>query len=112
MPPFVHFVVNLQRLQSLESLRDYNLCTAFVQIVDDPIAVETFVREHGPKRDAADKGRYTDCVISVCGHQNEPDQVAQGIHESKDLGGPLIPDYKKTARWSWTTISVSDQSGR
>lgn len=88
MPPFVHFFINLHWLQTLRALRDDDLCATFVQIVDDPIAVESFVREHRTELDTPDQRRNPNRVVAIGGYQNEPNQVAKRIDERKNFGRP------------------------
>lgn len=88
MTPFLHLVVDDEWVQPLRPLRDNNLRSARVQIVDDPIAVECLIREHRAELDALDQRRDADGVVAVCRHQNEPLQVAKCIHKGQDFGRP------------------------
>lgn len=88
VPPFVHLGINFQRFLSLGPLRDNDLCAALVHIVDDPIAIEGLVGEQRIEPYAPDQRRDANRVTPVGGHQYEAHQVAEGIHQSQNLGGP------------------------
>ena len=116
MAPFVHLVVDDKRLQTLRALRNDDLCAPRVHVFDDPIAVVRLVRQHGIELDPLDQRRDANGIVTIGGHQNEPHEVAQGVHEAQNFGRPtafrlsyglaLSPPFAPIP-WRWTLTIVA-----
>ncbi len=72
-------------------LGDDNLRAALVHFGDDPVAVEGLVGKQGAKFDALDQRRDADRIKALPRQQNETNQIAERVGESKDFGGPQPP---------------------
>ena len=81
MPPLVHFQIDGDGTDPFGPLRDDDLCSALVELLDDPVGIGRLVAKQGIEPDA-------DGVIAVSRQQHEAHQVAQGIGERDDLGRP------------------------
>ena len=88
MPPFVHLLVDQERLFALRSLGYANPRPSLIHLVDDPIAVERFVCKQGIKRQSLDQGRHAYSVVAVARQQYETNQIAERVSEGQDLCRP------------------------
>ena len=88
MPPFVHLFVDRQGFFSLRALGDADRCPARVHLVNDPIAVESFVGKQRIERQSPDERCDAHRIIAIAREQDEPDEVPEGIRERQYLGRP------------------------
>lgn len=86
MPPLVDIQVDGEWRLSLGSLRDDDLCTALVELGDDPIGVEGLVGDQAAELCALDQRCDADRVVSLAGEKNEPYEVTQRIGQRQDFG--------------------------
>src|SRR5918912_3385953 len=84
--PFIHLLIEGERLRSARVLGDHRLGPSFVQRGEHPVAVEGFVPDQRVKGDALDEWRDTHGVVTLTGQQDETHQVAQRIDQRQDLG--------------------------
>jgi hypothetical protein len=86
--PFVDFGVDVEGDGASRVLGDDSLGSSGVKLGDDGVAVEGRVAEQGVEIEPLNEGRYADGVEPMAGQQDEADQVAEGVGERQDLGGP------------------------
>jgi hypothetical protein len=86
--PLVDFGVDLQGLQALRHLGDDDLCASFVQLGNDPVAVEGLVGDETAELRVSDQRRDADRVVALAGQKGEANQIAECVCEGQDLGGP------------------------
>ncbi len=86
--PFVHLLIDLNRLFSLRALGDHDFGPALVQGVDDPIAVKRLIGQQGLEIDPLDQGRHANRVIAIPGEKLEANKIAQRIRQREDLRRP------------------------
>lgn len=86
--PFVNVLVDIERLGAPLMLRDDDLRSAFVQVVDDPIGIESLVGDQPAEFDVLDQGRNADGVKAMAGQQDEPHQVPERVGQREDFSGP------------------------
>jgi hypothetical protein len=87
VPPFVDFLVDRERGSAVRALRDDDLGAALVQLIDDPVRIESLVRDQGLKLDILDQGRDADSVVAVSRQQDEADRISERVGQRQDLGG-------------------------
>src|SRR5262245_48535711 len=87
VPPFVHLLVNGERLCSAGMLRDHNLGATRVEIGNDGVAVERFVGDQCVEGQSLDERRHADRVEAMAGQENEADEIAERVGERQDFGG-------------------------
>ena len=85
---FVELHVDLQGHQPLGALRGADQGAACVHVLDDPVAVERPVGQHSVELQTLDQRRHAGRIVAVSRHQLEPHQVAQGVGQGQDFGGP------------------------
>jgi len=88
MSPFIDFQVDIERRLASRHLRDNDLGAALVQFFDDPIGVESLVGEQGVEVNAVDQRCDANGIVAVSWQQFEGDEVAKGVGQRQDLGGP------------------------
>ena len=87
MPLFVEFRIDVQRFLPVWSLRDTDQRSTFIQIIDNPIAIEGFISEQPAEVDPINQRCDADGIVSVAGQQFEAYQIAQSIRQSQYFGG-------------------------
>ena len=60
----------------------------FIELCDDPVAVECPVGKQGAEFDALDQRRDANRIEALPRQQNEADQIAERAGEREDFGGP------------------------
>lgn len=86
VPPLVDIEVDVERSNTLGPLRDDDLCSAFVQLRDDPVGVKRLIGDQSVELDALDQRGNPDRVVSLAWQKNEPDEIAQRIGERQNFG--------------------------
>ena len=87
MPPLIDVKVDVQRGGALRPLRDADLGTALVHLVDDPVGIKGFVSDQAIEGDILDQGGNADRAEALSWHQHEPDEIAEGVGQREDFGG-------------------------
>src|SRR5947208_7483705 len=116
MPPFVHFLVDGERFCAPRVLGDDDLCTAFVEVGDDGVAVERLVCNQRIEGQPFDKRRNADRVEALSGQQHETHEIAVRVGQCQDFGGHpafraadglvLRPPFAPCP-WRWTLTMVA-----
>ena len=88
MPPFIHHLIDLQRLLALWPLRNADQRAALVHFVNDPIGIKSLVRKKGVELQPPDQRLNPDCVVTVSRQKHEADQVTKCVGERQNFGGP------------------------
>lgn len=78
-------------------LRDDDLGTAFVEIGDDGVAVESLVGDDGAKFDPVNQRGDADAVEAVARHQVETYEITQGVGQRENFGGH--PPFDRPMAW-------------
>ena len=86
VPPLVDVEVNFERGNALGPLRDDDLCSALVQLRDNPVGVECLVCDQSVELDALDQRRDPYRVVSLAWQKYKPDEIAQRVGERQDFG--------------------------
>lgn len=88
MPPAIDFLIDGHWPKPLWPLRNNDACAAFIEIRDEPVAVESLVGQQVLEVDAFNEWRHADGVVSVAGQENKADKIAQRIGQREDFGRP------------------------
>src|SRR5574337_319013 len=114
--PFIHLLVNGKRLRSARMLGDHDLGAARIELSDNRVAVEGFVRDQRAEGDALDEWRDAHAVEALPRQEDEAHQVAQRIGKGDDFGGhaalgaanglALGPPFAPCP-WRWTLTMVA-----
>lgn len=86
VPPLVDVEIDGDGSYPLRPLRNHDLCSALVQLRDDPVGVKRLVGDQSVELDALDQRRDPDRVVSLIRQENKPHKVAQRIGERQDFG--------------------------
>lgn len=86
MAPFVDIPVYGERGEAFGALRNGDPGAAFVELGDDPVGVERFVRDEAVELDTLDERRNADGVVALAGQQDEADEIAERVGQRQDLG--------------------------
>lgn len=81
MPPLVDVSIKNERCCPVDLLQDHEPGAALVQLSDDPICVESLVRDQAVELDAGDERSHLNRVVAPAWQQTHPDKIAQGIPE-------------------------------
>ena len=92
----------------MRALGDDDSCAALVEVFDDPVRIEGFVGDQRAEFDVLDQRGDSNRVVTLSRQEDEADQIAEGIGQGEDLGGPaafrlayslaLSPPF---APWPW-----------
>jgi len=88
MPPFVHYLVDLQWFFALGPLGNADQRAALVHFVDDPVCIEGLVRQQGLEFQPPDQRFDADGIVTISGQKHEPHQIAERVCERQNLGCP------------------------
>jgi len=97
-------------------LGDDDFCASVVQLSNDAVAVESFVRDQAIKVDAVDEWRDTDAVEPLPWQQNKTHQAAERIRQRQYFGrhAALRATYGLARSppfapwpWRWTLTMVA-----
>ena len=91
VPPFVDFMVDVQRCLTLRHLRDDDLGPPLVQLVDDPVRIKRLVGKQSVELDALDQRGDAHRVVSVPRQQDKADEIAQSVGQCQDFGRQATP---------------------
>src|SRR6201988_3771022 len=116
MPPFVHLLVDGERLCAARMLGDDGLGAARVEICDDGVAVERLVGDQRVEGQSLDERRDAYRVEALSGQQHETHEIAERVGEGQDFGGhaafraadrlALGPPFAPCP-WRWTLTMVA-----
>src|SRR4029453_15835135 len=116
MPPFVHLLVNGERLCAARMLGDDGLGAARIEIGDDDVAVERLVGDQRVKSQSLDERRHAHRIEALPWQKHEAHEIAERIGEGQDLGGhaafraadrlALGPPFAPCP-WRWTLTMVA-----
>src|ERR1041384_2328482 len=116
MAPFVHLLVDSERLRATGMLGDDGLGTARVKLGDNDVAVERLVGDQRIEGQSIDERRHTHRVEALSRKKYEAHETAECIGESQDLGGhaafrtadrlALGPPFAPCP-WRWTLTMVA-----
>ena len=85
--PFIHFGVDDERLGAAGMPGDDGRGAAFVEVGDDGVAVEGFVRDQRAKADPVEERGDADRVVTLARQQHEAHEIAERIRQRQDLCG-------------------------
>src|SRR5262249_21282530 len=116
VPPFVHLLVDGERLCAARVLGDDGLGAARVEVGDDDVAVERLVGDERVKGQSRDERRHAHRVVALSRQKHEAHEIAKRIGEGQDFGGH--PAFRTTDRlalgppfapcpWRWTLMMVA-----
>src|ERR1039458_625132 len=116
MPPFVHLLIDGERLCAPRMLGDDDLGAACVEIGDNGVAVERFVGDQRVEDQSLDERRHAHRVEALSRQKHEAHEIAEGIGEGQDFGGhaafrtadglALGPPFAPCP-WRWTLTMVA-----
>src|SRR2546429_4902946 len=116
MPPFVHLLVEGERLCATRMLGDHGLGAARVEIGDDAAAVERLIGDQRVEGQSLDERRHGHCVEALSRQKHEAHEIAERIGEGQDFGGhtafrtadrlALGPPFAPCP-WRWTLTMVA-----
>lgn len=86
MAPFVHFVVDLDRLFPMFSRWDDAERAARIEFEPEPVGIEGFIVKQRLKRHTIDQRPDPHDVVALAWHQDKAQQVAEGIDQRHDFG--------------------------
>lgn len=86
--PFVHLGVDGDRFETIRALGNDDACATLVQLGDDPVAIEGFIRDQRAEGDTVDQRGDADGIVALAGKEMEADQIAERVGEGEDFGGP------------------------
>ena len=87
MPPFVHLLVDGERLCAARMLGDDGLGAARVDVGDNGVAVERLVGDQSVEGQSLDQRRNADCVKALSWQKFKTHEIAKRIGERQDFGG-------------------------
>lgn len=88
MPPSIHHLVDFQRHGSPRALGDANGGIAGINFVNNPVRIESFIRQQGLKFDPLNEGRNPDCIEAISGQKLEAHEVAERVCEGQNFSCP------------------------
>src|SRR5438093_10899968 len=97
MPPFVHFLVDGERFCAPRVLGDDDLCTAFVEVGDDGVAVERLVCNQRIEGQPFDKRRNADRVEARPGSSTKRTRLPSASVSARIL--VVIPPFERPMAW-------------
>src|ERR1700676_1132917 len=116
MPPFVHLLIDGERLCAARMLGDNDLGAARVQIGDNDVAVERLVGDQRVEGQSVDERRHAHRVAALSRQKHEAHEIAEGISKRQDFGGhaalrtadrlALGPPFAPCP-WRWTLTMVA-----
>jgi len=87
VPPFVHLLVDGERLCATRMLGNNDLGAARVELGDNGVAVERLVGDQRVEGQSLDERRHTHCVEALSWQKHEAYEIAERIGERQDFGG-------------------------
>src|SRR5882724_13506741 len=116
MPPFVHLLIDGERLCASRMLGDDGLGAAGVEIGDNGVAVERLVGDQRIEGQSLDERRHAHRVEALSRQEHEAHEIAERIGEGQDFGGhtafrtadrlALGPPFAPCP-WRWTLTIVA-----
>src|SRR6202140_4255232 len=116
MPPFVHLLIDGERLCTARMLGDDDLSAARVEIGDNGVAVERLVGDQRVEGQSLDQRRHPHRVEALSRQKHEAHEIAERIGEGQDFGGhaafrtadglALGPPFAPCP-WRWTLTMVA-----
>src|SRR3979411_381583 len=116
MPPFVHLLIDGERLCTARMLGDDGLGAACVEIGDNGVAVESLVGDQRVEGQSLDERRHTHRVEALSRQKHEAHEIAERVSEGQDFGGHaalrtadrlvLRPPFAPCP-WRWTLTMVA-----
>src|SRR5882724_2451716 len=116
MPPFVHLLIDGERLSTARMLRDDGLGAARVEVGDNGVAVERLVGDQRVEGQSLDERRHAHRVEALPRQKHEAHEIAERIGEGQDFGGhaalraadrlALSPPFAPCP-WRWTLTMVA-----
>src|SRR5246500_5601546 len=116
MPPFVHLLIDGERLCAARMLGDDDLGAARVEIGDNGVAVERLVGDQRVEGQSLDERRHAHGVEALSRQKHEAHEIAERIGEGQDFGGhaalrtadrlTLSPPFAPCP-WRWTLTMVA-----
>ena len=86
MPPLVSFGVIVALMPAVRFRRDYGTCAALIQLFQEPVRIERFIRHERAEGDVPDQGRNAFHVVRLTRQQQKADQVAKCVDQGNDFG--------------------------
>src|ERR1700726_49523 len=87
MPPFVHLLVDGERLCATRMLGDDDLGAARVEIGDNGVTVERLVGDQRVEGQSVDERRHAHRVEALSRQKHEAHEIAERISKRQDFGG-------------------------
>src|SRR6201997_4485950 len=116
VPPFVHLLVDGERLCAARMLGDDDLGAARVELGDNGVAIECLVGDQRVEGQSLDERRHAHRVEALSGQQHEAHEIAERVGERQDFGGhaafrtadglALSPPFAPCP-WRWTLTMVA-----
>jgi hypothetical protein len=114
--PFVDFGIDVEGLEPLWALGNYDASAPLVQFSDNPVGIECLVGDQRIELDAFDQRCNAHRVITLAGQQMKANQIAERVGERDNLGRPaalglayglaLSPPFAPWP-WRWTLTMVA-----
>src|ERR1700761_5269863 len=111
VPPFVHLLVDGERLCATRMLGDHDLGAARVEFGDNGVAVECLVGDQRIEGQSLDERRHAHRVEALSRQKYEAHEIAERISKRQDFGGhaalrtadclALSPPFAPCP-WRWT----------
>lgn len=115
MAPFVNLGVDGDRFETIVALGNDDAGATLIQLGDDPVGIEGFIRDQRAEGDAVDQRGNADRVVALARQEMEADQITERVGEGEDFGGPatlglayglaLSPPFEPWP-WRWTLTMV------
>ena len=87
MPPFVHLLVDGERLCATRMLGNDDLGAARVEFCDNGVAVERLVGDQRVEGQSLDERRHAHRIEALSRQKHEAHEIAERISERQDFGG-------------------------
>lgn len=103
MPPFVHFLIDGERLCAARMLGDDDLGAARVEIGDNGVAVERFVSDQRLEGQSLDERRGTPTVSKRCpGRSTKRTRLPSASVRARIL--VVMPPLERPIAWLWVPL--------
>src|SRR5437588_8016014 len=116
MAPFVHLLVEGERLRAAGMLGDDGLGATRVEVGDDDVAVERLITDERVESQSLDERRHPHRIEALSWQKHEAHEIAERIGEGQDFGGhaafraadrlALGPPFAPCP-WRWTLTMVA-----
>ncbi len=86
MPPLISLGVIVSLMLTVRFRRDHSTCAALIQLFQEPVRIERFIRHQRAEGDIPDQGRDAFHVVRLTRQQQKADQVAKCVDQGNDFG--------------------------